>query len=191
MCVAILLCLYGHLLAGPILIIPAPPTPKPDTSCLAKEGEYKSALCDMGRVVNDIVDMKKYADKEIEVGGKKVLFKDLDSFQQHMIVMVQVHRLSDGMKDLYTKWSSYEVATLAVEALKDVDLPEGAPSAKSLEKLIAELKVLRKKHAKNHESFAEQTVQKFKDKIPQTDAEYYLSQLKERHDKEDLVKRDE
>ena len=168
---ALVVCLLtcGSLTAGPITIIVDPPkqilVPQPP------KNEYVSALAKMDQAIVEIADVKKYVKIEVEIEGKKVAFKQLGEFQQNMILLVQIHRLSNELRDLRVKWL---VCQKTAKLLK----LKNAPSETAIKDFLKKLEIIRKKHAKNHQEFAKQVMLKFKDRIPETDAKYYLSQVK-------------
>lgn len=179
-------CLTMYCSAEPA-IIPAPDILSvPPIATLPSKGEYVSALSKVEIAIDEIVDVKKYAKQEVELEGKKVVFEKLTPFQQDMILIVQAHQFYKELSDLYIRWILCKIETLLTK-----DLPKEVPSTKEMEEFVKKLQTLRKEHATNHEDFAVRIAEKHKNRIPQADAEYYLSQLKELHDKEGLVKRDE
>jgi len=136
------------------------------------------------RVENSVLE-KSYEKLEFtnKKTGEKKKFSDFPEIDRAVYMLMQSDLLSREMEDLYNKWK---------EELKNAEETPDAESEagkKDVTAYMEKLMVLRKKNAEQVEGLVDKIFKKWPDKFTKEEQDYTLKNIREYHDKSNLVKR--
>ena len=107
--------------------------------------------------------------------GKVIKFKDLSEFEKSIFYITQGNKLTNTLAKLEFLWK--------IESARLPDI--------NVKKYLGELTDLRKDTAVKYEDVIEGIFKKFPKEIPEQERDLFLKEIRELHDKHNLVKRDE
>ena len=155
-------------------------------------GDYKKDLEKANRhfkEVNNPDTFKNYQFKNKKTGDV-TNFEDLPKFDQRIFFLFQKIKLEDNLKNLQISWvANYKKLNADSDKGKAND-PYTAPAkAMHVSNALDKLFELRKQMAVETEKTMEKVFKDFPDKFEKKEMEFSLKQLKEMHDREELVSR--
>lgn len=165
-------------------------------------GDYEEALKHHTQWSENIASPDFYKELEFEMlkgeDKKKVKFIELKEFEKNLFYIYQAESLSNKLARLEGMWN-IELRQLPPIKEEVVNGKEGPALSeeqlkkeakrKDVEAYIGKLHELRKGHAVRFEKLMSEVFKKFEKEIPKADRENYEQKVKEWHDKQNLVER--
>ena len=120
----------------------------------------------------------KFRDK---INNKIIQFSSMRDLDKTVFYILEGEKISLELKNVESAWRTIMVNVLKTPN-KDIDI-------KTLESYIVKLRELRKKHAKEYESFVEKSLKANSNEIPEEERNFLLKNIKKWNDKEKLIDR--
>ncbi len=158
--------------------------------------EYEKNLTKMQNMAQNFTDFNSW--KEIsfkhKVTGKIVKWKDLSDYEKTMFCLFMAERSTTYFAKMDLYWQN-ELNEFNKPNHKLISMPnpknekQKPASKEDVEKFIQDLTLIRKKFAKEHEQFMENSIKNYEKEIPEKEREKMLNSLREYHDSHQLIKR--
>lgn len=115
--------------------------------------------------------------------NEKKKFADFDEVDRFVYKLMQTDMLSHQLEELYGKWKE------ELKNAEETPEEETEASKKDVTAYLDKLMVLRKKNAEQVETMLDELFKKFPNKFTKEEKDYVLKNVKEYHDKHNLIKR--
>lgn len=115
--------------------------------------------------------------------GEKKKFSDFSEVDRFVFMLMQCDVLSHEMEDLYNKWKE------EFKNAEDTPDDENEASKKDVTQYMEKILDVRKKNAEKVEALIAELFKKWPDKFTKEEQEYITKNIRDYHDKNNLIKR--
>jgi hypothetical protein len=152
----------------------------------AEKKDFEAVLTSLDKAIPNYHTDKFYEKHEFKnkKTGEVKKFSNFGELERAVFIFFQGDKLSHDLEGLYEKWQA------ELKSAEDKPEDEEDASKKDVEKYLEKLMVLRKKNAEKVESLIADLFKKWPDKFTDKEKDFILKNIKDYHNKNNLIKRD-